>query len=112
MFENVTKEEKEALLNGIGKVKSRKIILTLGTSHYVLPINNITYSNNIANVTLTDETKIETSVNNVILVTDSSKIIESILKSNTEKFYKPDECNHGTVLIKKIDNDFYGRGEK
>lgn len=92
----------------------QKIILTLGKSHYVLPIKSY-YSSPISPVnvgaTLADNSKIETSSNNVLLVTDESELIEAILKNPNERYYMPEQGKYGKVKMKKISIDSQINGD-
>lgn len=89
----------------MNKVSVKEIILTIGASHYILPCKDYSASvrsQTAVSVTLNDGSQIETNTNNVILVTNRSELIDAILKSNSENFYKPEPTKYGKVKIKKI----------
>lgn len=81
-----------------------EVILTLGTSHYILPVKNYSAYNEatIISITLDDDSKIKTSPNNLVLVTDRSELINAILESNSENFYEPEKTKYGKTKMKKI----------
>ena len=89
----------------MNKESTKEIILTLGTSHYILPFKDYSASSaspTAASVTLNDDSQIETNTNNIILVTNRSELIDAILKSNSENFYKPEQTKYGKINMKKI----------
>ena len=89
----------------MNKESTKEIILTLGTSHYIFPFKDHSASSaspTTASVTLNDDSQIETNTNNIILVTNRSELIDAILKSNSENFYKPEQTKYGKIRMKKI----------
>ena len=89
----------------MNKESTKEIILTLGTSHYILPFKDYYASSaspTAASVTLNDDSQIETNTNNIILVTNRSELIDAILKSNSENFYKSEQTKYGKIKMKKI----------
>ena len=89
----------------MNKEETKEIILSIGTSHYILPVED--YSDSPTNpmdisVTLSDGSKIETNTNNIILVTNRSELIDAILESNSETFYHPEQTKYGKTKMKKI----------
>ena len=89
----------------MNKESTKEIILTLGTSHYILPFKDYSASSaspTAASVTLNDDSQIETNTNNIILVTNRSELIDAILKSNSENFYKPEQTKYGKIRMKKL----------
>lgn len=89
----------------MNKESTKEIILTLGTSHYILPFKDYSASSaspTAASVTLNDDSQIETNTNNIILVTNRSELIDAILKSNSENFYKPEQTKYGKIKMKKL----------
>lgn len=89
----------------MNKESTKEIILTLGTSHYILPFKDYSASSaspTAASVTLNDDSQIETNTNNIILVTNRSELIDAILKSNSENFYQSEQTKYGKIRMKKI----------
>lgn len=93
----------------------QKIILTLGKSHFVLPIKyyhpSLTLPDNIV-VTLADNAKVETNSHNILLVTGESELINAILESPLEHCYKPQKTSQGKVKMKRISIDSQINGGK
>ena len=75
---------------------SLNIILTLGETHYVLPIKSYRHNrgDDVTGVTLIDDSRLETSSNNI-----------AILESSEEKFYQPKQTKLGKIMLKRINKD-------
>lgn len=83
----------------------KKAILTIGDSHYVIPIKNYYTSINIpkgVSLILEENTIVELSTNNVILITGESELIKALLESESENFYQPETNKYGKIKMKKI----------
>ncbi len=80
-------------------------ILTISDSHYVIPIKDYCTSINIpkgVSLFLADNTIVELSTNNVILITGESELIKALLESESENFYQPETNKYGKIKMKKI----------
>ena len=86
---------------------SLNIILTLGETHYVLPIKSYRHNrgDDVTGVTLIDDSRLETSSNNIAILFGESDFINAILESSEEKFYQPEQTKRGKIMLKRINKD-------
>ena len=87
----------------MNNINQKHVILTIGESHFVLPIKEFKSLklNNMVSITLIDDSTIETNSNNTIMFTGSSDIINAMLETN-ENFYQPEKGKYSKVMMKRI----------
>ncbi len=87
--------------------KNQSVILTIGGTHFVLPIKSSFRRANDSthNIVLEDNSKIEVSTQNIVLFADDSNLIKAILENQCEKFYMPETNENGKIIMKKINSE-------
>ena len=82
-------------------------IVTIGKSHFIMPVKNCCHhrGDDISSIILEDNTRLEIGTNNLIMVYGESDLMNAILESSSEKFYKAQKDKQGKAKIKKIAND-------
>lgn len=84
--------------------QEKNVILTIGSSHYVLPVVDYRHNrgDDVVGITLKDGARLEVSTDKAILIIGESNFMNAILASSDEDFYQPEQTKHGKTLIKKI----------
>ena len=87
--------------------KEKYAIITIGNSHFTVPVKNYYHNrgDDIASIILKDGTRLEIGTNNLIIVHGSSELINAMLESLNENFYQPEKDQHGKTKMKKITQD-------
>lgn len=87
--------------------EEKHAIVTIGTNHYVLPINNSCHNrgDDVTRIFLKDGTSLEIGTSNVIIITGESEILQSMFKMVSTNFYTPEKDLKGKIKMKKITQD-------
>lgn len=87
--------------------KGRYAIIKIGQGNFILPYRNLDRIANspVTGITLEDDTKITIGTNNLITIFGDFDIMNAIIESSNEPFYKVQKDEQGKIKMKKIGND-------